>query len=107
MTNLHMYSAELALSTLGDRAGSLHAPVLILQGERDANVPPRGASVLAASLALAGSSDVTLKMYPTLGHSLGETPAREQDNFQPIAEQPLNDVVAWLKERVDASSGER
>src|SRR5690606_27155989 len=96
---LGMYAPGVALPTLGDRIGGLHVPVLILQGGADANVPPRGARMLAEALELVGT-DVTLHFYPELGHSLGEAGSVAQDNFQPIAGQPLDDLADWLGERL-------
>lgn len=96
---LWIYGPDAALPTVGDRLTVLQVPLLILQGGRDANVPPEGAKVLHASLTRLGHPDVTLRWYPELGHSLGETESVEKDNFQPIASEPLDDVVGWLKER--------
>ena len=96
---LAMYAPGVALPTLGDRLGGFHMPVLILQGGADANVPPHGARLLAEALERAGN-DVTLLFYPDLGHSLGETGSVTSDNFQPIADQPLDDLAGWLGERL-------
>lgn len=96
---LAMYAPGVALPPVGDRIGAVDVPILILQGANDANVPPDGARVLYESLRRAGHHDVTLLWYADLGHSLGEAPSVEQDNFQPIADEPVSDVVEWLKER--------
>ncbi len=93
-----MYGPQVALPTVGDRIGSLELPVLILQGGADANVPPQGADLLARGLSQVGA-DVTFYFYPELGHALGEATTRRTDNFQPIAETPLNDLAEWLKLR--------
>jgi len=64
-------------------------------------VPPSGAFKL--NLALVKSAqhgDHTLRFYPTLGHSLGRTPSLFADDFQPIDQQPLNDLVCWLSEHL-------
>jgi hypothetical protein len=66
----------------------------VLQGGRDANVPPAGAFKLNA--ALHGS----LRFYPALGHSLGRTPSLSADDFQPIDQQPLTDLACWLSEHL-------
>ena len=96
---LAMYAPENGLPPVGDRVGAVRPPVLILQGGRDANVPPRGAEVLYDAFKAAGHPDVTLRMYPELGHSLGEASSVRNDNFRPIAPGPIEDVAAWLKAR--------
>ncbi len=92
-----IYSVERALPGVTQQAPNLAMPVLILQGANDASVPPSGSEALAAALETAGNADVTLHMYPDLGHSLGETSSVIADNFQPIAQQPLADLLEWLE----------
>jgi uncharacterized protein len=88
-----IYTPDRALPPVIDQARALSRfPVLILQGGRDANVPPSGAFQLNATL----RGDHTLRFYPVLGHTLGDTPSRIGDNFQPIAQQPIDDVARWL-----------
>lgn len=70
-------------------------PVLILQGENDANTPPANAEALATALE-AGDGDVTLKLYAGLGHSLGQAETPLVDIFAPIDAQPLADLIEWL-----------
>lgn len=74
-------------------------PVLMLQGGRDANVNPAGAKQIDDALAAAGSSDHTLLTYPNLGHSLGQVPSVNADNFPPIDPKPLADATGWLDKR--------
>jgi pimeloyl-ACP methyl ester carboxylesterase len=93
---LHAYAPGQALPVLGRHAAELTLPVLLLQGENDANVPPADASRLLAKLA---SSDKTLKLYPGLGHSLGRASSPIGDDFAPIAAAPLADIAAWLGQR--------
>ena len=90
-----IYTPDRALPPVIDQAGALSRfPVLILQGGHDANVPPSGAFRLNAAL----HGDHTLRFYPTLGHSLGHTPSTIEDNFQPIAQQPIEDLACWLRQ---------
>ncbi|WP_324718044.1 alpha/beta fold hydrolase [Carboxydochorda subterranea] len=93
---LAMYAPDRALPPVMEQASRLRMPVLILQGERDASVPPAQARILAEALRAQGNADVTLKWYPELGHSLGKTPSTVQDDFQPIDAAPLQDVCAWV-----------
>jgi len=91
------YGRGQALPVLEQQAKRLKMPMLILQGERDASTPADDAAALADRLLAAGNGDVTLRLYSTLGHSLGETPSLTADNFQAIAEQPLKDLLEWLR----------
>lgn len=91
-----IYSPDRALPILLDQVDSLRLPTLILQGEHDANTPAYGARRLADALDAAGV-DVTLKMYSGLGHSLGPAESTIMDEFAPIAQEPLHDLLEWLQ----------
>jgi pimeloyl-ACP methyl ester carboxylesterase len=88
------YGPGRALPTVGEQAPQLRLPVLILQGDRDANVAPEGARRLDA--ALTNSRRHTLRTYPDLGHSLGPASSVIDDNFRPMATPPLTDLTTWL-----------
>ncbi len=92
----NLYAPDKALPSVIDQAAKLTLPILILQGERDANVNPAGALDLAGKLAAAGNHQFHVVLYPTLGHSLGEVSSPTDDNFPPIAPQPLTDTLDWL-----------
>jgi dipeptidyl aminopeptidase/acylaminoacyl peptidase len=94
------YTTGQQLPTILDSIGEILQPVLILQGENDANVPPADAARLDAALDEAGHPDHTLIVYPGLGHSLGPAPTLYEDNYTPIAEAPLADAVAWLDDHL-------
>ena len=100
-----IYTPERALPDLGEQAPNLTMPVLILQGANDANVPASGAQALNAELERVDNPDHTLNLYPGLGHSLGETRSVITDDFEPIAQPPLEDLVAWLEARSRGDSG--
>jgi dienelactone hydrolase len=93
------------LPTTTEQAANLTIPVLIMQGERDANTPARGAQVLYDALDEAGNIDIALLMYAELGHSLGPAGSVTDDRFRPIAQQPLDDLAAWLAEHIRSASG--
>jgi uncharacterized protein len=95
-----IYAPGRALPNLLEAAGKLKLPVLILQGQFDANVPERGARALETALKTAGNTDVTLRVYAGLGHSLGLASSLTNDNFRPIAAAPLTDLQAWLRQHV-------
>ena len=92
-----IYAARRALPDVREQGPNLNLPILILQGENDANVPPSGARALNTKLGRVGNAEHTLELYPGLGHTLGETPSVIKDDFQPMAQRPLKDVVAWLE----------
>ena len=93
------YTTDKALPTIVSSLPAYKGPVLILQGANDANVSPEGAKQIDDALATASNSDHTLINYPNLGHSLGQAPSRNADNFQPIDAKPLADTSAWLNKR--------
>lgn len=88
------------LPTLGELAPTLKLPVLILQGQNDGNIDPADAQQLDRALRAAGNSQVVLKLYPGLGHSLGKAPSVTQDTFAPMELGPMNDLAAWLRVRL-------
>lgn len=97
----YIYGPGQALPTVLDQAPKLPGPVLILQGQEDANVPAAGATALDAALALSGNRDYTVRVFPGLGHSLGRTPDALADDFQPIDATALDALSGWL----DAHTG--
>jgi pimeloyl-ACP methyl ester carboxylesterase len=50
--------------------GQVRCPVLIVQGGADATVPVRSAERIAFSMRSRGNSDVTLRIFPGVSHSL-------------------------------------
>lgn len=94
-----IYAEERALPTVSEQAPQLVQPVLILQGENDANVPAFGAQLL--DVLLTGNPDHTLLLYPGLGHSLGTAASVIADNFGPMQPEPLQDLADWLAAQVE------
>jgi len=90
------YTSDKSLPTIVSSLPGYKGPVLILQGERDANVNPAGAKQIDDAIAASGNSGHALNTYPNLGHSLGQTPSVYADNFQPIDPKPLEDTLGWL-----------
>jgi dienelactone hydrolase len=99
-----LYGPSKGLPIPTDLAAQLKEPVLILQGANDGAVPPAGAQRFDAALAANGNHDHTLKLYPGLGHSLGPASGPSDDNFRPIVEQPMQDLVAWLQLHTSATT---
>lgn len=95
---LNIYSRARALPVTTAQAPSIKVPVLILQGQNDANTPAKYLNALTDALRSSGVPTI-VKLYPGLGHSLGKAPSIVQDNFQPIETQPINDTADWIKGR--------
>ncbi|UFA50562.1 alpha/beta hydrolase family protein [Deinococcus radiophilus] len=95
---LNIYSPARALPSVTDQAPHLKVPVLILQGENDANTPRQYLTRLTDALT---SADVptTVRIYPGLGHSLGPADSMITDDFAPIAQEPLSDLVEWVRDQ--------
>jgi alpha-beta hydrolase superfamily lysophospholipase len=70
------------------RARTLHAPLLVVHGSDDRLVAVTDSQRLVAC---AGSSDVTLKVYPGLYHEAFNEPERNQ---------VLDDVMSWITARL-------
>lgn len=91
---LNMYSPQRALPDVTVQLPQIKSPVLVLQGENDASTP---AKYLDHLKEVSSPARVTIKTYPGLGHSLGQTSSILTDNFQPIDAQPIADTAAWIK----------
>jgi alpha-beta hydrolase superfamily lysophospholipase len=86
---LNAYALELAIVTNAD-AGRITLPTLILQGSGDLIADPEGTRDLFDAL---GAKDKTLRMYEGLYHEVLNEPEKDR---------VLDDLVAWLDERVPA-----
>jgi uncharacterized protein len=93
---LGIYASALALPGLIQLAPKLETPTLILQGENDANTSSDGARALDRAL----KNVHILKLYPSLGHSLGEANSVIDDRFRPMNSQPIQDVADWIEAQV-------
>ncbi|WP_261664310.1 alpha/beta hydrolase family protein [Deinococcus sp. Marseille-Q6407] len=95
---LNIYSPARALPSVTAQAPQLKVPVLVLQGTNDANTPAAYLPRLTEALD-AARVDSTVRLYPGLGHSLGPATSLVADDFAPIAQEPLRDLVKWLREK--------
>lgn len=95
-SGLGMSSTARALKGVSQAFGPTTPPLLILQGLNDSMIDP------AAARAFAERPDarrqVDLVTYPGLGHSLGRAPSAEEDRLLPMADKPLADAAAWLRQ---------
>ena len=93
-----LHTAENALPTTTQQAANIKVPVLILQGENDSATAAKDVYRLEGALKSAGHLDYQLIIYPGLGHSLGPANSLINDNFRPIDQHPLEDLVKWLRD---------
>ena len=80
-------------------AAKIGMPMLILQGERDFQVPMKDFNLWKAGLAR--SKNVTLKSYPALNHLFvaGSGPSTTQEYAKPghVAPEVIDDIAAFVK----------
>ncbi|MCD5416277.1 alpha/beta fold hydrolase [Candidatus Bipolaricaulota bacterium] len=76
------------------------SPVLIIQGEKDSQVLASEADILAATLAEAGNTRVTVEILPNLNHLLRYHP--EEPNlinrhlYKPVDPRVIETVIGWI-----------
>jgi alpha-beta hydrolase superfamily lysophospholipase len=84
--------------------GAVDAPVLIVNGEKDAQVPSSEAALLEEILAEGGNEDVAVIVLPDLNHLLRNHP--EEPNLvyrhldEPVDPRVLDAVTGWAAERL-------
>ncbi len=88
---LNIYATGTALPGVRAQLPRIKAPVLILQGAADGNIDD------TAARSLTSTPGVTVKLYPGLGHTLGQSASPLEDGFLPIAAAPLSDMTAWVR----------
>ncbi|WP_102124659.1 alpha/beta hydrolase family protein [Deinococcus planocerae] len=93
-----IYAPGRALPTVTAQVPNLKLPVLVLQGQDDASTPVGNLGTLEAAFQKAGTR-ATVKVYPGLGHTLGPARSEIDDDFRPIAAQPMQDTINWIKAR--------
>lgn len=97
--NVHVYAEGRTVPTVAEQARHLRLPVLILQGEHDASTPLRGGQALDAALRAAGNDDVTLRVLPGVGHTLGPAASCIDDCGRAPDEAVLVSIAEWLAAR--------
>ncbi len=79
----------------------VHCPVLILQGDRDPQVPPEHAQKLKKALEEAGNPDVELHVLEGMNHLLrrqkGPPQLMVQGIDKPLDDRVLQIVVSWIQ----------
>ncbi|MBU0595581.1 alpha/beta fold hydrolase [Candidatus Bipolaricaulota bacterium] len=82
---------------------AVEVPVLIIQGEKDAQIPASEAGLLEQLLAEAGNGDVTVALLPDLNHLMRYHP--EEPNLvyrhieDPVDGRVIRAIVDWLTAR--------
>ncbi len=78
-------------------------PVLIIQGEKDFQVPPGEADLLAGALRAAGNTDVTVDLFPDLNHLMRHHPEAPNLTYrhldEPVDQRVLDAIVGWIKQK--------
>lgn len=99
MNNPPSYWLDLKTYNPAEKAKSLGIAMLILQGERDYQVPMKDFQLWKAELGSA--RNVTLKSYPTLNHLFiagdGKSMPAEYNKPGHVAEEVVNDIAAFVK----------
>jgi hypothetical protein len=88
----------------------LQKPVLVIQGDRDLNVPPEDCKHIARTLSESGNDHVTLVVVPEADHSMqlapddDETRLRERISFEsfhrPYSAFFLHALAGWLLDKL-------
>ncbi len=83
--------------------GQVDVPVLIVQGEKDLQVPPAEAERMHDALEEAGNGAVTLHLLPDLNHLLRHHPEAPNMRYrhvdEPVDPRVLELVAGWVRER--------
>ena len=82
-------------------ARRVHAPVLIIQGETDRQVPASQARTLAAAMRAAGNQRVTLRIFPRMNHLMLDDPSGDPRGYatlptKTVRRDMLGVLADWL-----------
>ena len=88
----------------------VHCPVLIIQGGADATVPLRSAERMAAAMRNAGNSDVAVRIFPGVSHSLLPDPGGLPGGWASLpgfltTPSLLEEVARWSVSRLRLENG--
>lgn len=88
-------------------AKKVSCPVLILHGDKDANVPVADAHFLANAMRISGNTDVTVKIFPNHNHLFLEDPVGNISGYKDLLRHTnklpndvLNTIVEWFQKRL-------
>ena len=78
-------------------------PVLILQGEKDAQIPAAEASLLEELLVEAGNADVTIYRFEDLNHLMRHHPEEPNLTYrhvdEPVDVRVIDAIIEWVGAR--------
>ena len=78
--------------------------MLIIQGEKDYQVPAGEANLLSAALAEAGNTDVTIDKLPDLNHLMRHHPEDPNLTYrhldEPVDGRVTEEITTWITEHV-------
>ena len=83
----------------------VRCPALIIQGATDATVPLRSAERIAAAMRAGGNTDVTVRIFPGISHSLLPDPAGLSSGWVALpafltAPEMLDEIARWSVARL-------
>jgi uncharacterized protein len=83
----------------------VHCPALIIQGGADVPVPVRSAEKIAAAMRAGGNSDVSVRIFPGISHSLLPDPGGLSSGWAALpafltAPDLLDELTRWSKARL-------
>ena len=86
-------------------ARRLRAPVLVLQGETDRQVPAAEAPALAAAIRAGGNRDVVVRLFPGVNHLLLRDPDGSVTGYAALPDkrvvpEVLGALADWLAARL-------
>lgn len=88
-------------------AKKVSCPVLILHGDKDANVPVDDAHLLANAMRISGNTDVTVKIFTNHNHLFLEDPVGNISGYKDLLRHTnklpndvLNTIVEWFQKRL-------
>jgi len=88
-------------------AKKVFCPVLILHGDKDANVPVDDAHYLANAMRISGNTDVTVKIFTNHNHLFLEDPVGNISGYKDLLRHTnklpndvLNTIVEWFQKRL-------
>ena len=93
------YRSHLGLRPTSEVLPEFRGPILILQGDQDANTPVSEARLLERSLGDSRHPDFSVEILPGLGHAFSPPGNGGLPTVGPIAPQALDSVTRWAQRR--------
>jgi len=110
VTDLREYMRQSLALNQAETFKRIRCPVLILQGERDAQVLAHHAVAAARALADAGNKQVSLRIFPNLSHTFTPSPLDQSvaaEKKSQISPEALETIQKWIAEVIIGDKGGR